>query len=116
MNANYKLSRSPPRKQAYLLDSARRLSSLDFQKAPWESIKKELRTVDWSDMEKLSKASPTAAHSLFLSKLLPILKFLVPKRKTASKGRSSQARKRNLLWRKMKKVKNQMMTTTSQKR
>ena len=67
-------------------------------------------------MEKLSKDSPTVAHSLFLSKLLPILEFLVPLRKTGSKGHSSQARKRNLLWRKMTKVKNQMLTTTSQKK
>ena len=67
-------------------------------------------------MAKLSKASPTVAHSFLLSKIIPILESLVPLRRQGSKGRSSKARKRNLLWRKLKKIKNQIHHTTSCKK
>ena len=113
MGANYKLSKSPPTKQMHLLDSARRLKCLDFPKAPWDSIRKELTKVDWSPMESLAKSSPTVAHSFLLSKIIPIMELLVPMKKVGGKRRSKQTRQKDLLWRKLKKVKDQLMTTTS---
>ena len=99
IGVNYKLSKSAPRKQEHLLDSARRLNCLDFQKAPWDSIRKELKMVDWSPMERLAKTSPTVAHSYLISKIIPIMERLVPLRNIGGKRRSRQTRQRNLLWR-----------------
>ena len=116
MAANYVLTKPPPKKQLYLLDSARRLNCLDFKRAPWDSIRQALSQVDWSPMEKIAKTSPTVAHSFLLTKMLPVMEQLVPVKKLGSKGRSSQTRERNLLWRKLKKIKDQLLKTTSPKK
>ena len=110
---SYQLTKTPTRKAEYVLDSARRLNCLDFQKAPWNRIRQELKKVDWSDMEKLSKSNPTVGHSFMLTKLIPILEMFVPKRSTGFHGRSKQSRKRNLLWRKLKRVKDKMLWSNS---
>ena len=108
MKTNYKLKKTVSKKKVFLLDSAHRLGKLDFQEAPWDKIRIELGNIHWSDMAKLSKANPTVAHSYLLSRIIPVLEALVPLKKTGSKGRSRQTRRRNLLWRKMGKVKNQI--------
>ena len=113
---NYKLHKPPPKQQMFLLDSARRLRGLDFKAAPWQSIREELRKVDWSPMSRLARANPTVAHSFLLSKVLPILEQLVPHRKAGGKVRSRQTKQRNLIWRKLKRVKDQLQTTTSQQK
>ena len=56
-------------------------------------------------MKEIAKLSPTVAHSYLLAILLPILERNVPLKKFSSKKRSKWARKRNVLWRKLKKVK-----------
>ena len=113
VTTNYKLKKSVPREKVFLLDSAHRLGKLDFKKAPWDEIKTELGKIDWSDMKKLSKANPTVAHSYLLSKTIPVLEVLVPPRKTGSKVRSRNTRRRNLLWRKLGRVRKQISRTTS---
>ena len=110
---NYQLSRPPPKQQVYILDSARRLKRLDFSKAPWQSIRLALKNVDWSPMSRLANTSPTVAHSYFLSEIIPILEQLVPHYPAGSKRRSRHTRSRNLIWRKLKKVNDQLQSTSS---
>ena len=69
VNTNLSLGKKAERKDTFLLDSGRRLRQLDFNKAPWPAIKKELQQVNWS---KIACKSPTAAHSWFLCQVLPI--------------------------------------------
>ena len=60
-----------------LLEAGRRLKKLNFNKAPWEDIKAELRQQDWDPMKVLAKDSPIAAHTYLMDTLIPILEKLV---------------------------------------
>ena len=73
IKVNYKLGKKLTKDEMFLLDSGRRLRKLDFAKAPWPDIRENLKNIDWSPMENLSKVSPTVAHSWFLVQVLPIL-------------------------------------------
>ena len=96
----------------HLLDSAQRLRKLDFSKAPWADIRRKLKEIDWTPMDKISQISSTAGHSYMLFKLLPILEALVPPKNKIC-GRSKMHRKQKLLWRKLKKIKHKMNKTLS---
>ena len=110
---NYKLGKKPIKDEMFLLDSGRRLRSLDFRKASWLDIRRKLKEVDWSPMSRLASVSPTLAHSWFLVQILPILESMVPAKGQAGGGRNKLHRKRKLLWRKLKKVCGRMQSTTS---
>ena len=46
VKVNFKLGVKPEREEMYLLDSARRLKLLDFTKASWADINKQLSLID----------------------------------------------------------------------
>ena len=108
IRVNYKLFNTTPMKREFLLDSARRMSLLDFNKAPWGDIRQELRNIDWSDLKRLSIKSPVVGHSFFVSKILGILEHFVPRKENRCSGRNKKTRCRNLLWRKLSKIKTQI--------
>ena len=112
VTVNYSLGVKPNKEECYLLDSGRRLRQLDFTKAPWPDIRRELKGLDWSPMSRLARTSPTLAHSWFLCQILPILERLVPIRKTGG-GRNKLHRKRKLLWRKLGQTKKRMEKASS---
>ena len=113
VKVNYLLGKKPIRDEMFLLDSGCRLRKLDFSKAPWPNIRRELGKLDWSPISKLATVSPTLAHSWFLYQILPVLESLVPKRREGGGGRNRQHRKRKLIWRKLSKIKDQMNRATS---
>ena len=86
---------------SYILNSARRLDSLDFKKAPWQLIRENLSNVDWSLVSKFAKINPSLAHTYFLYKLINIMEQFVPPKEVPSKKRSRQTKERNLIWRKL---------------
>ena len=108
---NYELEKQPAREQMSLLDSGRRLKKLDFSKAPWTSIRRELANINWTPMSSLATKSPTLAHSWLICQILPILERLVPLRTPG--GRNKLHRKRKLLWRKMGKISRKLRRSTS---
>ena len=112
IGVNYKLGAKPIRSESFLLDSANRLKKLDFNKASWPDIKAELAKISWSPMAKLAKSSPNIAHSWFLCQILPILEKLVPMRSVGG-GRSKEHRKRKLIWRKLRKLRERIEHSTS---
>ena len=116
MTVNYELYKQTNKGADFVLDSARRLNKLNFREAPWNSIREELSKQDWSDLLKVSKINSTVAHSIFLTKVIPVLESLVPKKKYGPRKRSRWARKRNAIWRKLKKVKNCMLKSNSHKK
>ena len=105
VNLTSSLSRQPQKPEIYLLDSARRLKKLDFKEAPWIEIRRHLKDIDWGEMTKISRYSPTAAHNYMLFRILPILENYVPKKKVGKGTRSRTHRQEKLLWRKLKKSK-----------
>ena len=113
VTVNYQLGKEPVKEKNYLLDSACRLGKLDFSKAPWPEIKKELKELNWSTMSHLASKSPTLAHSWFLYQLIPVLERLVPERRVILGGRNRLHRNRKLLWRKLKTIKEKLGKTTS---
>ena len=73
--------------ETHLLESGRRFGDLNFHEAPWDDIKEELDSIDWSTMDTLSLDSPAAALNWFQNKLLTILERLVPRKEKRKKGR-----------------------------
>ena len=63
-------------------------------------------------MSKLSRVSPTLAHTWFLVQVLPILENYVP-RKCKGGGRNRLHRRRKLIWRKLRKVKSRLQSSNS---
>ena len=116
LRVNYELQKPPERSSEYILDSARRLSRLNFHEAKWQNVREELKQQSWLKMKEIAKLSPTVAHSYLLAVLLPILERNVPPKKCASSKRSKWARKRNFLWRKLKKIKDLLSGTFSVKK
>ena len=112
MTVNWELGSTPTKEKMFLLDSARRLHNLNFNKAPWLDIKTKLKSVDWSPMSRLASINPTLAHSWLLQQVLPILENLVPA-KQVWKGRSKLHKQRKLIWRKLKKIKEKIQKATS---
>ena len=51
---NYQLDKKLKREKTSLIDSGRRLRLLDFTKAPWPDIRKELKEVGWSPNSRLA--------------------------------------------------------------
>ena len=113
MTVNFRVQDIPEKGADFVLDSARRLNKLNFSEAPWNRIREELNKIDWSDLIKLSKLSPTVGHSFFLLNVIPVLEALVPKKKSGPKKRSKWTRQRNLVWRKLKKVKDLILQSKS---
>ena len=113
LNLGATVSRSPQKPEIHMLDSAKRLKKLDFNKASWTEIRRHLNEVDWSPMLRISKCSPTAAHSYMLLKILPILETYVPLKKIGKGFRSRMHRQQKLLWRKINKLKQKMRKTLS---
>ena len=102
------------KEESFLLESGRRLWKLDFSNAPWASIQQRLRQLDWSSMEVVAKEDVTAAYTLFMNTLLPIMEELVPQRNSEKKfGKSRKHRSRRGLWRKLARVKNRLYSTSS---
>ena len=75
------------REKSYLCDTGRRYGNLDFHKAPWQEVKQELSSKDWSDMMKTAKEDPTEALKKFHDIVLMVLEKLVPVRKPFSRYR-----------------------------
>ena len=115
VNVCYQLGQRHNKDESALLDSARRLHMLDFSKAPWSDIRRELSKVNWALMESLASKNYTIAHSWFICQILPILEKLVPSRNCLNHGRSSLHRKRKLMWRKLARVKSKLKLATSAK-
>ena len=103
-NVTYTLEHEKSKEENHLLEAGRRLKKLNFNKAPWENIKAELRQQDWEPMKVLANDSPTAAHTYLMDTLIPILERLVPAR-VSNQGKLNKPQKcRKLLWRKLSKV------------
>ena len=62
---------------------------------------------------KLTKDSPVLAHTWFLDQLFPLLERFVQLKSPKKKGRNRMARRRNLLWRKLKKINNRIQSSSS---
>ena len=117
LRVNYELDKPPERASEFILDSARRISCLNFHEASWQIIREELSQQNWSKMKDIAKINPTVAHSYMLSILIPVLERNIPlKKSTSDKKRSKWARKRNLLWRKLRKLNNQLSEACSTKK
>ena len=63
---SYKANQRPLKEEIFLLDSGRRLSKLDFSKAPWPTAKQELSRIDWNPMISLANRSLSIAYTWFL--------------------------------------------------
>ena len=116
MRVNYKISKEPTEKRGFLLDSARRINVLDFNKAPWSNIRQELKNFDWSDLKILSSKNPVVAYSFFLVELISILEKFIPRKTVCPGRRNKRTRTRNLIWRKLSRLKIQMSRAISQKK
>ena len=111
LTTNY--NKCPQKPETFLLDSARRLKRLDFNKAPWGELRRTLREVDWDPMVRIAKCSTTAAHNYMLYRLLPILEECVPLKSSSKRARSRMHRDQKLLWRKIRRIKLKMSKTVS---
>ena len=100
------------RESVHLLESAKVLKQLDFNKADWALVKSELSGIDWSPMEELDA---TACLEWFFNQVLPILERLVPQRKKCRKknNRPLMDRRRRLLWKRLSKIKDKISTSKS---
>ena len=111
---SYRLGGEVDKEENFLLNSGKRFKRLDFNNAPWPEIKKRLGAVDWGPMKAMAKDNVTAAHSLFMSTLLPILEELVPARRIGKKfGLGRKDKSRRCLWRKLGRVKKKLLITKS---
>ena len=111
---SYKLEQNKDVEETHLLDSGKRLKRLNFNKAPWQDIQAELRHIDWSPMQELAKASPTAAHSWFIETIVPLLEKFVPERASrGGKKRSNIDRRRKLMWRRLGTIMKRIRATSS---
>ena len=64
-------------------------------------------------MVNLARESPSAAHTWFMNKLIPLLEKLVPVKLPRKKGRNKAQKKRNLLWRRLSKISKKIETASS---
>ena len=114
---SFQLVNEAEKEEIFLLESGRRLRRLDFPKAPWPEIQSRLREVDWGPLESLAKESVTAAHTLFMDILLPIVEELVPQKVIGKRfGNSRKHKKRRCLWRKLGRMKKLLHSTSSASR
>ena len=109
---SYQLEKPRDVEESFLLDSGSRLKKLNFVKAPWPLIQDKLSLIDWAPMVELSKENPTNAHAWFIEKLVSILEALVPVRKPRNSKKSKIDKKRNLLWRRLNKIKSRIKSAT----
>ena len=113
-NATYQLGQSEMMlEQQYLCDTGKRYSALNFNKAPWDKIKEELRKVNWDKMDELAKSCPTSALAEFHAQVLNVLEPLVPLKPKKSKDRPKMDRMRRLLWRRLAKARKRFRSATS---
>ena len=77
-SVSYQLEQHELPEETHLLESGKRLKKLDFNKAPWPEIKKELSNLDWGPMKEQAKSSPVAALTWFMELVIPLLERLVP--------------------------------------
>ena len=99
--------------QQYLCDTGKRYGALNFHKAPWEEVKKELAKVNWETLESLADSCPSSALAEFHAKVLGVLEPLVPPRTKKSSGKPKMDRMRRLLWRRLTKVRKKFRTASS---
>ena len=100
----------------FLCETGRRYRELNFMMAPWDKIKEELETIDWSEMEKLASSDTSAALTFFHEKVLAVLEKLVPARKKSKprkKSKTKISRMRRTIWRRIRKVKRRISSATS---
>jgi hypothetical protein len=112
-SVSFKLEAEKDLEETHLLESGKRLKKLNFNKAPWPEIQKQLKLIDWEQMKAQAKESPSAALSLFMDMVIPILESLVPLRSPRRKKRSKLERKRKLIWRKLGKVQRNIESSSS---
>ena len=110
---SYQLGAGLDTEEKHLLDCGRRLKALNFNKAPWVEIQAELSEVDWKEMEKAAKASPTVALNLFMEEIIPLLEKHVPVKQARKNSHEKMDRKRRILWRRMSKIKSRIKSATS---
>ena len=110
---SYKLGAGIDIAESHLLESGRRLKALNFNKALWVEIQAELSEIDWTEMEEAAETSPTAALSVFMQELVPLLERHVPVKAAKKKKRNRIDRKRKLLWKRLNKVKTRLKSATS---
>ena len=111
---SFVLEAEPDKQEVHLLDCGKRLKQLNFNKAKWVEVQAELSELDWTDLEKAAKTSPTLALSLFLEEIVPLLERHVPaKHVRKKKVRNSMDRRRKLCWRRLSKVKTKLKSSTS---
>ena len=73
-----------------------------------------LGQIDWGPLEVLSKTDVTAAHSLFIDTILPIIEELVPCKLTGKRfGRRRVDKRRRCIWRKLAKIRRTLLSTFS---
>jgi hypothetical protein len=107
---SYQLGSEKELEETHLLDSGKRLKRLNFNKAPWPEIQKQLCMLDWEPMKDHAKESPIAALSWFMDQIIPLLETLVPKK---CPRRSKLEKKRKLLWRKLGKLQRKIESVSS---
>ena len=113
-STTYNMAKEVFKERNFLLDSGRRFHQLDFAKAPWPEIKRRLGLIDWQPVESLARTDVTAAHSLFVESVLPVIEDLVPLKKVGKKfGKRRVDKERRTLWRRLGKVKKRLATTSS---
>ena len=87
---------------------------MNFYKAPWETVKEELKKINWENMEELAKSCPTSALREFHNQVLGVLEQLVPlKPKRVTRSRPRMHRMRRLLWRRLAKVRRRFKSARS---
>ena len=112
-SVSFQLNDEKDREETHLLESGKKLKRLNFNKAPWPEIQKELAKLDWSPMKVQALDSPSAALSWFMDQVIPILESLVPVRSTRKKCRNRVARERKLLWRRLSKNQKKIASSNS---
>ena len=98
--------------EAHLLESGRRLKTLNFNRAAWTEIQAELSEIDWCKMEAAANSSPTEALNVFMDELVPLLERHVPTKASKKKPSSRIDRRRKLLWKRLSKVKARLNSAT----
>ena len=111
---SYQLGRKDSGPEDFLLESGRRFKKLDFSKAPWPQVQTRLKQIDWGPLQSVAKENVTAAHSLLMNTVIPILEELVPPKVTGKRfGHFKKHKTRRCLWRKLGRVKKKLLSTTS---
>ena len=111
---SYRLAKEADKAEQFLLESGKKLRHLDYSKAPWLKIRAKLAEVDWGPMETMAKDNVTAAHSLFMNTIIPILEELVPAKVKGKRfGKRQVDKSRRCLWRKLGRVKKSLLSTLS---